>query len=122
MALRIDRDTFLERARARFGQRYCYDQIEYRSYRSPIKIRCLDHPVRLIVITPERHLQTTGGCKYCLRQYRSQAMAQAVTIPSSSSALSASDSRIQSPMPADVTEMVLSSRQNGPHDGHVAQL
>ncbi|WP_255441450.1 hypothetical protein AAJV73_14010 [Cyanobium sp. BSA11S] len=82
MAVRIDRETFLKRAMERFGHRYSYEDIEYRSYRSPIKIRCLDHPVRLIVITPERHLQTTGGCKYCLRAYRQQAMASSVTVSS----------------------------------------
>jgi hypothetical protein len=26
--------------------------------------------VKLISITPERHLQTTGGCKYCLKESR----------------------------------------------------
>ena len=66
----IDRDTFL--ARARFGERYDYSGIQYRSFKSPIKIRCREHPVRQISITPERHLVTTGGCKYCLRQLRGQ--------------------------------------------------
>nr|WP_259737191.1 hypothetical protein [Synechococcus sp. CS-1329] len=80
MAVRIDRETFLQRALERFGHRYSYEEIDYRSYRSPVKIRCLDHPVRLIVITPERHLQTTGGCKYCLRRYRQQAMEASVTV------------------------------------------
>ncbi|MCX5930858.1 MAG: hypothetical protein NTW83_03255 [Cyanobacteria bacterium] len=80
MAVRIDRDTFLQRALERFGHRYSYEEIDYRSYRTPVKIRCLDHPVRLIVITPERHLQTTGGCKYCLRRYRQQAMEATVTV------------------------------------------
>jgi len=28
--------------------------------------------VRWISITPERHLVTTGGCKYCLRALRGQ--------------------------------------------------
>ena len=69
----IDRDTFLARARARFGERYDYSGIQYRSFKSPIKIRCREHPVRQISITPERHLVTTGGCKYCLRQLRGQA-------------------------------------------------
>ncbi len=80
MAVRIDRETFLKRALERFGHHYSYDEIDYRSYRTPVKIRCLDHPVRLIVITPERHLQTTGGCKYCLRRYRQQAMEASVTV------------------------------------------
>jgi hypothetical protein len=26
--------------------------------------------VKEISITPEKHLQTTGGCKYCLRESR----------------------------------------------------
>jgi len=68
----IDRETFLARARARFGDRYDYSGIVYKSFKTPIKIRCREHPVRLIAITPERHLVTTGGCKYCLRQLRGQ--------------------------------------------------
>lgn len=82
MAVRIDRETFLKRAMERFGHHYSYEEIDYRSYRTPVKIRCLEHPVRLIVITPERHLQTTGGCKYCLRHYRQQAMDASVTVAS----------------------------------------
>ena len=41
---------------------------------SPVKIRCCKHPVQEITITPERHLQTTGGCKYCLRERRVEAL------------------------------------------------
>ena len=74
MGLRIDEATFLERAISRFGTRYDYSQMIYKSYRTPIKIRCVEHPVREVVITPERHLQTTGGCKYCLRNYRNQTL------------------------------------------------
>lgn len=66
----IDLATFLQRARARFGDRYDYESIVYKSYKTPIRIRCRDHPVRDIVITPEKHLQTTGGCKFCLRASR----------------------------------------------------
>lgn len=68
----IDLATFLARARDRFGDRYDYSEIIYKSYKTPIKIRCTMHPVRQISITPERHLQTTGGCKYCLRASRNQ--------------------------------------------------
>jgi len=80
MGLRIDEATFLERARSRFGARYDYSQMVYRSYRSPIKIRCVEHPVREVVITPERHLQTTGGCKYCLRSYRNQTLERSLRL------------------------------------------
>ena len=82
MAVRIDRETFLKRAMERFGHHYSYEEIDYRSYRTPVKIRCTEHPVRLIVITPERHLQTTGGCKYCLRRYRQQTIEASVTVAS----------------------------------------
>lgn len=68
----ISRELFLERARSRFGDRYDYSEIIYKSYKSPIKIRCKMHPVKQICITPEKHLQTTGGCKYCLREMRIQ--------------------------------------------------
>ena len=66
----ISKDTFLERARARFAEHYDYSQILYKSYKTPVQIRCTLHPVKLISITPEKHLQTTGGCKYCLRESR----------------------------------------------------
>jgi hypothetical protein len=88
MGLRIDEATFLERAASRFNGRYDYSKMTYRSYRSPIKIRCLEHPVREIVITPERHLQTTGGCKYCLRKYRNQTLERAFRIDCDPSDLS----------------------------------
>jgi hypothetical protein len=66
----IDEATFLQRARSRFGDRYDYCGIVYKSYKTPIRIRCRQHPVKLITITPEKHLTTTGGCKFCLRESR----------------------------------------------------
>lgn len=66
----ISRELFLERARSRFGDQFDYSSIVYKSYKTPIKIRCTSHPVKEISITPEKHLQTTGGCKYCLREKR----------------------------------------------------
>ncbi len=66
----ISKETFLDRAQARFADHYDYGQIIYKSYKTPIHIRCNLHPVKLISITPEKHLQTTGGCKYCLRASR----------------------------------------------------
>lgn len=70
----ISREVFLARARERFGDRYDYSEIVYKSYKTPIRISCRQHPVRQILITPEKHLQTTGGCKYCLREYRIRAL------------------------------------------------
>jgi len=66
----ISRELFLERARFRFGNQYDYAEIIYKSYKTPVRIRCTSHPVKQISITPEKHLQTTGGCKYCLREMR----------------------------------------------------
>jgi hypothetical protein len=66
----ISREDFLQRALIRFGDRYDYAEIVYKSYKTPIRIRCREHPVKEILITPEKHLQTTGGCKFCLRAMR----------------------------------------------------
>ena len=66
----ISKEKFLQRARARFAEHYDYGLIIYKSYKTPIQIRCSLHPVKLISITPEKHLQTSGGCKYCLRDSR----------------------------------------------------
>ena len=63
-------ETFLARARDRFGDRYDYSLILYKSFKTPVRIRCRIHPVKEILITPEKHLQTTGGCKFCLRERR----------------------------------------------------
>lgn len=66
----ISKEVFLARALARFGSRYLYEAIVYKSFKTPIRIRCSLHPVKEITITPEKHLQTTGGCKFCLRESR----------------------------------------------------
>jgi hypothetical protein len=66
----ISRELFLQRARFRFGGAYDYSAMVYKSYKTPIRIRCTLHPVKEISITPEKHLQTTGGCKFCLRERR----------------------------------------------------
>jgi hypothetical protein len=66
----ISKEVFLARAMARFGSRYLYEAIVYKSFKTPIRIRCSLHPVKEISITPEKHLQTTGGCRYCLRENR----------------------------------------------------
>jgi hypothetical protein len=74
MAARITKDEFLARAQQRFGDRFDYSGIHYRSYKSPIKIICRKHPVQPISITPEKHLQTTGGCRHCLREKRVESL------------------------------------------------
>ena len=87
----IDVKTFLARARDRFGERYDYANIVYKSYKTPIKIRCTLHPVRQISITPERHLQTTGGCKYCLRVSRNQVLERTLRLESNEPEIPLSD-------------------------------
>ncbi len=77
----ISKETFLGRARARFGDQYDYSAIVYKSYKTPIRIRCREHPVKEIVITPEKHLQTTGGCKYCLREKRVRILERELSLP-----------------------------------------
>ena len=70
MAARITEAEFLKRAKQRFGDQFDYSSIRWRSYKSPVKIRCRHHPVQEISITPEKHLQTLGGCRHCLRERR----------------------------------------------------
>ena len=74
MGARITRQVFRERAKQRFGDQFDYSGIQWRSYKSPVKIRCRKHPVQEITITPEKHLQTTGGCRHCLRERRVEAL------------------------------------------------
>ena len=81
MGARITEDLFLERASRRFGDRFDYSGIHYRSYKSPIKIRCRKHPVQQICITPEKHLQTTGGCRHCLREKRVESLERELNRP-----------------------------------------
>ena len=76
----ISKEVFLARAMARFGTRYLYEAIVYKSFKTPIRIRCRRHPVKLISITPERHLQTTGGCKYCLKESRIRLLERGLAI------------------------------------------
>ena len=70
MAARITESEFLKRATQRFGDQFDYSAMRWRSYKSPVKIRCRHHPVQEISITPEKHLQTLGGCRHCLRERR----------------------------------------------------
>ena len=81
MGARITEDLFLERAEQRFGDRFDYSGIHYRSYKSPIKIHCRKHPVQQICITPEKHLQTTGGCRHCLREKRIESLERELNRP-----------------------------------------
>ena len=70
MGARITKAEFLKRAEQRFGDQFDYSEIQWRSFKSPVKIRCRKHPVQVISITPEKHLQTLGGCRHCLRERR----------------------------------------------------
>ena len=74
MGARITKEQFLERAAQRFCDQFDYSEIVWRSYKSPVKIRCRAHPVQVITITPEKHLQTLGGCRHCLRERRIAAL------------------------------------------------
>jgi hypothetical protein len=77
----ISQEIFLARARARFGEAYDYSRMVYKSFKTPIKIRCTTHPVKEISITPEKHLQTTGGCKFCLREKRIRKLEYDYNVP-----------------------------------------
>ena len=61
MAARIIEAEFLKRAKQRFGEQFDYSAMRWRSYKSPVKIRCRHHPVQEISITLEKHLQTLAA-------------------------------------------------------------
>lgn len=77
----IGEQEFLQRAIKRFGDHYDYSLMVYKSYKTPIRLKCGRHPVKDIMITPERHLQTTGGCKFCLREMRVRTLERELARP-----------------------------------------
>ena len=99
MGARITEQLFLERAGQRFGDRFDYSDIHYRSYKSPIKIRCRKHPVQQICITPEKHLQTTGGCRHCLREKRVESLERELNRPGEVLRSAVTPSSKQQPVP-----------------------
>ena len=100
----ISKETFLQRARARFAEHYDYSQIVYKSYKTPIQIRCSLHPVKLISITPEKHLQTSGGCKYCLRESRIRMLERELLREPAVRQLSVDSNPSVRPKPVDVAD------------------
>ena len=46
MAARITETEFLKRAEQRFGDQFDYSEMRWRSFKSPVKIRCRRHPVQ----------------------------------------------------------------------------
>jgi hypothetical protein len=104
----IGRELFLERAKSRFGDKYDYSAIIYKSYKSPVKIKCRVHPVKEISITPEKHLQTTGGCKFCLREMRITMLERELQRPAIESPASQSDltsTAFQNPKTAEIPRL-----------------
>lgn len=77
----ISEREFLQRACRRFGDHYDYSLMVYKSYKTPVVLKCRKHPVKDVVITPERHLQTTGGCKFCLREMRVRSLERELSRP-----------------------------------------
>ena len=70
MGARITQEEFLKRAVQRFGDQFDYSLIRWRSYKSPVQIRCKAQPGQPVPIAPEKHLQPLGGCRQCLRERR----------------------------------------------------
>ena len=104
MGARISQDEFLKRAEQRFGDQYTYEGMIWRSFKSPVKIRCTHHPVQDISITPEKHLQTLGGCRHCLRERRVASLERELNRksaerPSGKPLVDPSPSRLSNPKP-----------------------
>ena len=103
MGARISQDEFLKRARQRFGDQYNYEGMIWRSYKSPVKIRCTHHPVQDISITPEKHLQTLGGCRHCLRERRVASLERELN---RKSAERPADTKVAKPVPKTSSKIV----------------
>ena len=103
MGARISQDEFLKRARQRFGDQYNYEGMIWRSYKSPVKIRCTHHPVQDISITPEKHLQTLGGCRHCLRERRVASLERELN---RKSAERPTDQQVDKPVPKTASKTV----------------
>ena len=103
MGARISQDEFLKRAEQRFGDQYNYEGMIWRSYKSPVKIRCTHHPVQDISITPEKHLQTLGGCRHCLRERRVASLERELT---RKSAERPTDHQVDKPVPKTSSKIV----------------
>ena len=103
MGARISQDEFLKRAEQRFGDQYNYEEMIWRSYKSPVKIRCTHHPVQDISITPEKHLQTLGGCRHCLRERRVASLERELN---RKSAERPTDQQVDKPVPQTVSKIV----------------
>ena len=103
MGARISQDEFLKRAEQRFGDQYTYEGMIWRSFKSPVKIRCSHHPVQDISITPEKHLQTLGGCRHCLRERRVASLERELN---RKSAERPTDQQVDKPVPKTASKIV----------------
>jgi hypothetical protein len=109
MGARISQDEFLKRAEQRFGDQYNYEGMIWRSYKSPVKIRCTHHPVQDISITPEKHLQTLGGCRHCLRERRVASLERELN---RKSAERPTDQQADKPVPKTASKIVSKTLTN----------
>jgi hypothetical protein len=109
MGARISQDEFLKRAEQRFGDQYNYEGMIWRSYKSPVKIRCTHHPVQDISITPEKHLQTLGGCRHCLRERRVASLERELN---RKSAERPKDQQVDKPVPKTASKIVSKTLTN----------
>ena len=109
MGARISQDEFLKRAEQRFGDQYNYEGMIWRSYKSPVKIRCTHHPVQDISITPEKHLQTLGGCRHCLRERRVASLERELNRKSAERPL---DQQVDKPVPKTASKIVSKTLTN----------
>lgn len=59
----MDRDKFIERSKAKFGDRFTYDKVQYHSVFTPVIITCREHGD--FSQKPASHWAGSGGCPVC---------------------------------------------------------
>jgi Zn finger protein HypA/HybF involved in hydrogenase expression len=65
--------NFLNKARAKFGDKFDYSLVDYINAKTPVKIRCTEH-LEIFEVMPDTHTRSTsrGGCPVCHKEAMGQ--------------------------------------------------
>ena len=61
-----NKNSFLKKAKNKYGNTFCYSLLDYKSYKKKVKIICPQHG--LFEISPEKHLRSKYGCFQCTKK------------------------------------------------------
>lgn len=64
MRKRRTTETLIEDIKEKFGDKYCYDEVDYQGMRTPVILLCIEHDHKFEQ-QPVHILRGNRGCKYC---------------------------------------------------------